>query len=159
MESHHLAWLSTRVHRTIDWLKEKLAEGFDVHHLDGNHSNNEPSNLVLIECSDHMRLHGGRICRLNGKGERGKSGPRRETLLKRLQELEAWALRAHIVSYKKKASGDGLLYASSIRAAEQVILSFSDIMPNRSYSLAKGASGRSFEEPSIWRRTSTSSAR
>jgi hypothetical protein len=44
-------------------------------------------------------------------------------------------------------------------AAEEVILSFSDIMPNRSYSLAKGASGRSFEEPSIWRRTSTSSAR
>ena len=44
-------------------------------------------------------------------------------------------------------------------AAQQVILSFSDIMPNRSYSLAKGASGRSFEQQSVWRRTSTSSVR
>jgi hypothetical protein len=35
----------------------------------------------------------------------------------------------------------------------------SDIMPNGSYSLAKGASGRSFEEPSIWKRTATSSVR
>jgi hypothetical protein len=29
-----------------------------VHHIDGNHSNDEPANLVLIEGTDHLRLHG-----------------------------------------------------------------------------------------------------
>src|SRR6266498_5854977 len=36
-----------------------------------------------------------------------------------LQFVDLRALRAHVVSSKKKASGDGLLYASSIRAAER----------------------------------------
>lgn len=35
-----------------------LAQGFQVHHMDGNHFNDDPANLVLIEGSDHMRLHG-----------------------------------------------------------------------------------------------------
>ena len=35
-----------------------LKAGFDIHHIDGNHSNNAPANLVLIEHKDHMRLHG-----------------------------------------------------------------------------------------------------
>lgn len=34
------------------------ADGFDVHHIDGNKENNNPDNLVLIEHADHMRLHG-----------------------------------------------------------------------------------------------------
>lgn len=37
-----------------------IVEGFDVHHIDGNHENNDPQNLVLIEHTDHMMLHGGR---------------------------------------------------------------------------------------------------
>lgn len=35
-------------------------EGFDVHHLDGDHENNDPANLVLIEHTDHMMMHDGR---------------------------------------------------------------------------------------------------
>lgn len=35
-----------------------LRDGFDVHHLDGDHSNDDPANLALIEHTDHMRLHG-----------------------------------------------------------------------------------------------------
>jgi hypothetical protein len=60
MLDYHKAWLSAHPDRTEDWLKDKILEGFDVHHLDGNHANNEPSNLVLIEHDDHMMLHGGR---------------------------------------------------------------------------------------------------
>lgn len=37
---------------------DMLKEGFDVHHVDGDHGNNTPLNLVLIEAVDHMRLHG-----------------------------------------------------------------------------------------------------
>ena len=60
MLDYHKAWLSAHLDRTEDWLKDKILEGFDIHHLDGNHANNEPSNLVLIEHGDHMMLHGGR---------------------------------------------------------------------------------------------------
>jgi hypothetical protein len=33
-------------------------QGFDIHHVDGDHDNNDPDNLVLIERYDHLRLHG-----------------------------------------------------------------------------------------------------
>lgn len=64
LKPYHAAWLSTHPDRSEDWLREKLKEGFDVHHVDGDHSNNDPSNLVLMEAVDHMRLHGPRL--LNG---------------------------------------------------------------------------------------------
>lgn len=60
MKSYHYAWLSEHPNRSEEWLKARLADGFDVHHLDGDHSNDAPSNLVLIEHTDHMMLHGGR---------------------------------------------------------------------------------------------------
>ena len=58
MESYHHAWLAAHPDRTEGWLRDRLAEGFDVHHLDGDHSNDDPLNLVLIEHLDHMRVHG-----------------------------------------------------------------------------------------------------
>jgi len=57
-KSYHRAWLSLHHNRDEAWLREKLREGFDVHHLDGNKENEAPENLVLIEHLDHMRLHG-----------------------------------------------------------------------------------------------------
>jgi hypothetical protein len=69
LKSYHYAWLSVRPHRTEDWLRERLRDGFDLHHADGNHANDDPSNLVLIEASDHMRLHNrpGTLLRLLAK--------------------------------------------------------------------------------------------
>lgn len=58
---HHAAWLGAHSHRTERWLRQVLRDGFDVHHIDGNALNNEPLNLVLIEHTDHMGLHGGRM--------------------------------------------------------------------------------------------------
>lgn len=60
-KEHHTAWLSKRPHRSVAWLKQMLANGFDVHHLDGNHANNDPNNLLLVELADHMDLHGLKI--------------------------------------------------------------------------------------------------
>lgn len=74
LKPHHLAWLETRAHRSAEWLRSRLRDGFDVHHMDGDHSNNDPANLVLIEHTDHMRLHGmvGVLGRLSPrKGPRG----------------------------------------------------------------------------------------
>lgn len=60
-ETYHIAWLGAHPWYTAAWLKSKLVEGFDVHHIDGNHGNDDPNNLVLIEHSDHMMMHGGRF--------------------------------------------------------------------------------------------------
>lgn len=59
MQPYHEAWLTIHKHRTRAWLSARLKDGFDVHHIDGDHYNNDPRNLVLIECLDHMRLHCG----------------------------------------------------------------------------------------------------
>ena len=68
MNAHHKAWLDGHPNRAAGWLKDRLAEGFVVHHLDGVHHNNDPSNLVLIDGDDHNRLHGstGEVLRVVG---------------------------------------------------------------------------------------------
>lgn len=58
MQAHHKAWLAAHPERSEEWLAGRLADGFDVHHGDGDHSNNEPDNLFLVEHRDHVRLHG-----------------------------------------------------------------------------------------------------
>lgn len=77
LQPHHQAWLDAHPHRSEAWLRAMLAEGFDVHHMDGSRENNDPSNLVLIEHTDHMMLHGGRT--LGRLGPPKKSGPHRAT--------------------------------------------------------------------------------
>lgn len=72
LKSYHYAWLSEHDNRSEEWLKRQLAEGFDVHHVDGDHSNDDPANLVLIEHTDHMMLH-------NGKRNLGRVKARRKS--------------------------------------------------------------------------------
>lgn len=57
MKPHHFAWLKAHPERTQAWLEQALEQGFDVHHLDEDHENNDPENLVLMEHTDHFRLH------------------------------------------------------------------------------------------------------
>ena len=57
MEAHHKAYLGKHS-MSPEFLSEALRNGFDVHHLDGDHSNNEPENLILVWSQDHMELHG-----------------------------------------------------------------------------------------------------
>lgn len=66
MRDYHHIWLASHRNRTEQWLRERLEDGFDIHHADGDHSNNDPDNLVLIEATDHMRLHGSGLMRLLG---------------------------------------------------------------------------------------------
>ncbi len=48
-------WLSAHPHRSAKWLRERIADGFDVHHIDGDDSNNHPTNLILLETTDHTK--------------------------------------------------------------------------------------------------------
>lgn len=47
-----------RMHRFV-WLCEKgeIPEGYQIHHKDGDKSNNDISNLELISLSEHLKLH------------------------------------------------------------------------------------------------------
>lgn len=57
-ESYHHVWLAAHPKRSSEWLARQIGEGFHIHHMDGDHSNDDPANLVLIESLDHLRLHG-----------------------------------------------------------------------------------------------------
>jgi hypothetical protein len=49
LQTYHYAWLKVHPERTEEWLLRMFREGFAVHHIDGDHENDEPDNLVLIE--------------------------------------------------------------------------------------------------------------
>ena len=56
LKPYHVNWLQKHPDRSEEWLETVLSNGFDIHHLDGDHSNNEWENLILVEHSDHMRI-------------------------------------------------------------------------------------------------------
>lgn len=60
MKEYHYIWLNEHPNRTAEWLKDKLMDGFHIHHIDGNHENNNESNLVLIDGADHFLIHNGK---------------------------------------------------------------------------------------------------
>jgi general stress protein YciG len=59
LQPHHIAWLKCHPERTAEWLANRLADNFHVHHVDGDHGNDAPNNLALIEGLDHMLLFHG----------------------------------------------------------------------------------------------------
>lgn len=73
LDAHRQAWLDAHPDRDEEWLRQMAREGFDVHHLDGDHGNNDPDNLVLIEHLDHMMLHLMKMNRL--RPVKGAAGP------------------------------------------------------------------------------------
>lgn len=88
METYHVAWLSAHPERTEDWLRRMLKDGFRIHHMDGNHFNDDPKNLVLIEAGDHMMIHNGSArliwkppCKRNKGGRPKKVIPTEDQLL------------------------------------------------------------------------------
>lgn len=102
MEPYHRAWLAVHPDRTEGWLRDRLAEGFDVHHLDGDHGNDEPGNLVLIEHLDHMRIHdmpGNRLVALGRTRSVKPDGWWKETAQNK--SAKGWAERKRAVRNRK----------------------------------------------------------
>lgn len=50
-----------------------MKDGFHIHHLDGNHGNNDPLNLVMVDGADHARLHSGKGVTVIGPIRRPRS--------------------------------------------------------------------------------------
>lgn len=37
--------------------KDEMGRSYDIHHIDGDHTNNDPSNLVALSIRDHYEIH------------------------------------------------------------------------------------------------------
>lgn len=36
---------------------QKIPENYDIHHIDGNHNNNDPQNLICVSLQEHLDIH------------------------------------------------------------------------------------------------------
>lgn len=36
---------------------ETIPDGYEIHHLDGNHENNSPENLICVTIEEHLHIH------------------------------------------------------------------------------------------------------
>ena len=97
MQPHHEEWLAAHPYRSAEWLRERIADGFDVHHIDGDHDNNDPTNLILIEHGDHMALHNGGVI-IEGRMRLGK----RKRRPARRRQKRAWD-EYHVTRERLKA--------------------------------------------------------
>ena len=89
LKKHHCVWLLTRPHRSAEWLLDRMKDGFDIHHMDGDHENNDPKNLCLIEHTDHMMIHNGgsyTMGRLNGHKKKKKRKCRKKIAYKNYEQ-------------------------------------------------------------------------
>jgi hypothetical protein len=55
--SHRLVWEAAN---------GPIPEGMDIHHIDGNSKNNHILNLACVTTSDHLRMHSGNYCLVDG---------------------------------------------------------------------------------------------
>jgi len=58
-EAYHRVWLACHPEKDEAWLRARLREGFQVHHVDGEHGNDAAGNLMLVYWKDHFRYHNG----------------------------------------------------------------------------------------------------
>lgn len=126
LERYHETWLAAHPYRTEAWLRERMAEGFDVHHIDGDHDNNVADNLMLIEHGDHMWLHGmgKKLHRL-----RPKTGPRKN---------KPWTMAEPVAKPHQDPSGIWVTCANSWK----VFIKHSDSAEEAQGKVAEYASAR-----------------
>lgn len=77
LSEHRRVWLEVHPERDEAWLRRMGKEGFDVHHIDGDHRNNDPANLVLVEHRDHFMLHSGKRPKLHRVQQGATRGAKR----------------------------------------------------------------------------------
>jgi uncharacterized CHY-type Zn-finger protein len=60
-EGRYFTSHTRKMHRDVwEFYNGEIPKGYHIHHIDGNPSNNEISNLQLIEASEHLRMEGKR---------------------------------------------------------------------------------------------------
>jgi len=121
LSKHHEVWLKDHPEYDEWWLSQAISAGFDVHHLDEDHDNNDPYNLVLIEKKDHSKLHGRtQACgdkarnRWENAKERIKLGESAYNI--RLEEGYTWRKIAEMLGYYDGDQGTLVLNIASYYA-------------------------------------------
>jgi hypothetical protein len=58
-----------------EYNQRKIPKGYHIHHIDGNHDNNDPLNLECLSAEEHWQRHyeQGDIVAINGKFIQGAS--------------------------------------------------------------------------------------
>lgn len=123
LQSYHRVWLSCHPGRTEQWLRERMADGFHVHHADGDHTNDAPNNLILLEGLDHMLIvHGHKVAGIFTSDRAREMGKKRHAMMDDKQKKRL-ARKAGIASGKArrrnarvKAKRDGALLAATASA-------------------------------------------
>lgn len=93
LQNYHFVWLAAHPGRTEEWLRERMRDGFHIHHIDGDHSNDAAANLVLIEGGDHLRLHGMPI------------KPRRPRKARRNTPYSEWPVGPRLLEKRRRWAG------------------------------------------------------
>ena len=118
--------------------KEPNGRTYDIHHLDGNHSNNDPTNLKAVTIKEHYDIHYSQsdwmACH--------KLGPRMEMSPTEISRLASLAVQKRVSEgkhhFQKRA--DGTSVASDLVAAGKHHLQNSE--KQREKSLKKVAAGK-----------------
>lgn len=119
MDAHHEAWLKDHPEYDEFWLSQALSAGFDLHHIDGDHDNNEFNNLILLEKKDRQKLHGQPTFVEKGRNDWGKAKERLrlgEAAYKlRVEEGWPWAAICKELGYEtaKYSTGGAALNVAS----------------------------------------------
>ena len=76
---------TNRLHRVIwEYFHGPIPDGYEVHHIDGNPANNDPSNLECIPAKDHSALH------FEEASERGRSDKQLQHLGRIREKTKEW---------------------------------------------------------------------
>lgn len=92
----HVGVLSNSpTHRIVyEYFNGEIPDGYVVHHIDGNHNNNIPSNLQLLKIGEHSKLHNtGKKIRDNVKAKLSLSMKKRWGLMSDI-DIQQHSIRA-----------------------------------------------------------------
>jgi hypothetical protein len=112
MYKHWRAWLANHPSRTAEWLKEKIKDGFEIHHLEPG-DGDEPRNVILIDGQDHKMIHGAGLH--GGKGYTEPS-PERLERGKRAYDLRVQGYSWRMVMAALNMPGGSAQYAAAVYA-------------------------------------------
>lgn len=126
--------LRKRLHRYVwEFYNGPIEEGYEIHHIDGDKSNNDLSNLVMLPKKEHAKLHG------NSQSEVLLEKKRKNIKEKALPEAIKWHKSKE---GRKWHSEHSLEIAKTIKEKEYVCLNCNNVFYKKPYGINKFCSNK-----------------